>query len=120
MTAAVFAAELLRMLTVHAAAISWVKVWVHMQSLLRANLLAASKPDLGCEILNIGPDTPLTNRDIVAAQHDPYAVIEKYWPGSARFYRDHDLTLSANSFWPPSRNSLESDACSFWATMPRF
>ncbi len=47
--AAVLASELLRMAAVHAAAIVWIRVWVHMQSLLRANLLAAQVASGGAE-----------------------------------------------------------------------
>ncbi len=47
--AAVLASELARMAAVHAAAIVWIKVWVHMQSLLRANLLAAQVASGGAE-----------------------------------------------------------------------
>ena len=39
--AAVALSELIRMLFVHAGAMVWVRVWIHMQSLLRANMLAA-------------------------------------------------------------------------------
>jgi ATP-binding cassette subfamily B protein len=39
--AAVGASELARMVAVHHGALIWTKVWMHMQSLLRANMLAA-------------------------------------------------------------------------------
>ena len=41
--------ELARMIAVHSGAIVWTKVWVHMQSLLRANLLAAQMASGGPE-----------------------------------------------------------------------
>jgi ATP-binding cassette subfamily B protein len=46
---AVLASEVVRMLFVHAAAIVWTRVWVHMQSLLRANMLAAQVASGGPE-----------------------------------------------------------------------
>ena len=39
--AAVLGAETVRMITIHYGALVWMRAWVHMQSLLRANMLAA-------------------------------------------------------------------------------
>jgi ATP-binding cassette subfamily B protein len=39
--AVLIALELVRMVTIHVGALLWTKAWVHMQTLLRANLLAA-------------------------------------------------------------------------------
>ena len=36
-----FAVEMIRMATIHWGALVWTRVWIHMQSFLRANLLAA-------------------------------------------------------------------------------
>lgn len=69
----------------------------------RANLLAATRPGLRYEVLNIGPETPLTNKDIVKAMTDPYAVVEKYWPGAAQVLRDRDIALETRHFWPVTR-----------------
>ena len=41
--------ELLRMVTIHVGAILWTKAWVHMQTLLRANLLVAQVASGGPE-----------------------------------------------------------------------
>ena len=41
--AALVVCEVARMSTIHAGALMWTRAWVHMQSLLRANLL--SRPD---------------------------------------------------------------------------
>jgi ATP-binding cassette, subfamily B, bacterial len=43
------AAELVRMATIHVGALAWTRAWVHMQSLLRANLLAAQMASGGAE-----------------------------------------------------------------------
>lgn len=45
----VAASEVVRMFVVHAGAMVWTRVWVHMQSLLRANLLAAQMASGGLE-----------------------------------------------------------------------
>jgi UDP-glucose 4-epimerase len=68
-----------------------------------ANLLAATLPNLGYAVLNIGPDTPLTNHDIVQAMSDPFSVIEKYWPGAGEVLRAHNVELKPEHFWPATR-----------------
>ncbi|MCZ7643811.1 MAG: NAD(P)-dependent oxidoreductase [Planctomycetota bacterium] len=70
----------------------------------QANLAAAMKDDLGFQVLHIGPETPLTCQDIEAAVGgDPYAVVEKHWPGSAEFLRARGIELPAQCFWPVTR-----------------
>ena len=44
-----FAVEMIRMATIHWGALVWTRVWVHMQSFLRANLLAAQLASGGDE-----------------------------------------------------------------------
>jgi ATP-binding cassette subfamily B protein len=46
---AVLVCEMLRMATIHYGAIMWTQAWVHMQTLLRANLLAAQVASGGAE-----------------------------------------------------------------------
>lgn len=69
----------------------------------RANLIAATKPGLGYETLNIGPETPLTQEDIVQAMTDPAGVLEKYWPGASEVFARHKIALTAEQFWPVTR-----------------
>ncbi len=66
----------------------------------RANLLAASKPDLGYHTINIGPDSPLTQADIGKAMTDHESVVEKYWPGAVEVLKQHNIELKPNQFWP--------------------
>jgi ATP-binding cassette subfamily B protein len=47
--AAVAASEAIRMLAVHHGALVWTKAWIHMQTLLRANLMAAQMASGGPE-----------------------------------------------------------------------
>lgn len=68
-----------------------------------ANMLAATKPGLGYEVLNIGTETPLTNNDIVQAANDPFGVVEKHWPGSAELLRAKGDSLPYEEFWPVTR-----------------
>lgn len=69
----------------------------------RATLLAAARPGLRDEILNIGPETPLTQRDTNDAQTDPSAVLERYWPGSTEVLRRREIPLRPDLFWPVTR-----------------
>lgn len=69
----------------------------------RANLLAATKPGIGHEILNIGPETPLTQSDIVQAMDDPVAVAQKYWPGAVDVLERNGIVLVREQFWPVTR-----------------
>lgn len=69
----------------------------------RANLLAATNTNLVGEVINIGPDTPLTNADLFEAQKDPEAVIERYWPGSVATLDQLGIKLRPENFWPVTR-----------------
>ena len=66
----------------------------------RANLLAAMVKNISYEMMLIGPLTPITNSDIVKAQSDPAAMLEKYWPGAMKVLLEKDLTLKPHDFWP--------------------
>ena len=69
----------------------------------RANLTAVERDDLAYNVLHIGPETPLTNADIVQAASDPDAVIDRYWPGAWNALLAADVTLTHNYFWPVTR-----------------
>lgn len=47
----------------------------------RANLLALERPGLGGQVIHIGPNSPLRQRDVNEAMNDPWAVLERHWPG---------------------------------------
>jgi nucleoside-diphosphate-sugar epimerase len=66
----------------------------------RSNLHAAIAKNVSYEMMLIGPASPITNQDIVKAQTDPEAVLEKYWPGASKVLLEQDLKLSPNCFWP--------------------
>lgn len=66
----------------------------------RANLCAAAKDGLPCEVFNSGPKTPITNEDILMAQTDPDAVIEKYWPGASGVLTSQGNKPRSDDFWP--------------------
>lgn len=69
----------------------------------RANLLAASRQGLGYEVLNIGPDTPLTDLDIIDAIGDPHAVVDKYWAGAGAMLKERGDDIPFKRFWPVTR-----------------
>ncbi|MEW6357694.1 MAG: hypothetical protein AB1696_15285 [Planctomycetota bacterium] len=69
----------------------------------RANLIAATRADLGYDIFHIGPETPLTQSDIAQAVTDPYGVVERHWPGSAEALRAAGVKLKFDDFWPVTR-----------------
>jgi len=73
------------------------------RDIARANLIAATKPGLAYEVLNLGPETPLTQEDIQQAVTDPDAVVEKYWPGAADVLKAHGVKLTLDDFWPVTR-----------------
>ena len=68
-----------------------------------ANLIAATKAHIGYEVLNLGPETPLTRDDILRAATDPWGVVETHWPGASRVLKAHGITLSLDNFWPVIR-----------------
>lgn len=69
----------------------------------RATLLAATVPGLKDEILHIGPDTPLIQKDVNEALKNPAAILERYWPGCAPFLEKQGLTPRPEHFWPVTR-----------------
>lgn len=69
----------------------------------RATLLAATVPGLRDEILHIGPDTPLNQKDVVEALKNPAAVLERLWPGCTPFLDQQGLTPRPEHFWPVTR-----------------
>jgi nucleoside-diphosphate-sugar epimerase len=66
----------------------------------RACLAAAAKDSLRGDVFHIGPQSPLTNTDIVAAMKDPAAVLEKYYPGAMNVLNANHCELSSDHFWP--------------------
>jgi len=66
----------------------------------RAVIRAGTMGGLQGDVFNIGPKTPLTALDIVAAQTDPEAVVEKHWPGAVEVVKANGFKLSPEQFWP--------------------
>jgi nucleoside-diphosphate-sugar epimerase len=52
------------------------------------------------DVFNIGPKTPLTNQDIIAANKNPDAVVEKYFPGAVEVLKANGYKLTWDEFWP--------------------
>ena len=69
----------------------------------RANLLAVERDDLAFNVLHIGPETPLTNADIVQTEKEPGQVVDRHWPGASDALQKSDVTLTHNYFWPVTR-----------------
>ncbi len=69
----------------------------------RANLLAATRPGLRDVQLNLGPETPLTQADIFDAAKDPWAVLERHWPGCSPILKQLKLEPEHKFFWPVTR-----------------
>lgn len=69
----------------------------------RAAILAASSNRFIGEVFNIGPQTPLTYSDIIAAISDPEKVLESHFPGAVKVLHDRNVELNANYFWPVTR-----------------
>jgi len=66
-----------------------------------ANLLALTTPGLSDEVLHIGPDTPLTPRDVRDALTDIWPVLERHWPGVTGFCRRNTLAPTEKQrLWP--------------------
>jgi nucleoside-diphosphate-sugar epimerase len=66
----------------------------------RAVLRVASMDGLRGDVFNIGPKTPLTNQDIIAAKTNPDAVVEKYFPGAVEVLKANGYKLTWDEFWP--------------------
>jgi nucleoside-diphosphate-sugar epimerase len=66
----------------------------------RACLCAVGLDSLRGDVFNIGPKTPLTNADILAAVNDPEGVVEKYFPGAVEVLRASGYTPTFDDLWP--------------------
>ena len=71
----------------------------------RANLLAVTRPGLRHEVINIAPDSPLTQKDCNDAVQgkDLYAILERHWPGCGQVLREQSLKPPLEFFWPVTR-----------------
>lgn len=68
--------------------------------LAELNLLAATQAKVTPGNYNVGPETPLTNQDILLSQNSVEEVFEKYWPGSYKLLKKNDVKIKNNIFWP--------------------
>lgn len=66
----------------------------------RAAIQAVLTNDLRGEIFHIGPQSPLTNQDILHALKAPEEVLEKYYPGSLAIIKKSGQQIKADLFWP--------------------
>ena len=69
----------------------------------RANLLATTRPGLRDELFLIACDSPLTQRDVNDAHDDPWAVLERHWPGCRPVLEQHGQEPRFDHFWPVAR-----------------
>ena len=69
----------------------------------QANVLAATTPGLKDHVFLIGPETPLDLKDVMQALSEPWAVLERHWPGCRQVLEAHDLAPRASNFWPVCR-----------------
>lgn len=77
---------------------------VSAEDCARANLLAATRPGLRDQVFHIGPDTPLTQRDVNEARENIWPVLERYWPGVTDFCRQRNLQPTEKQKpWPVTR-----------------
>ena len=70
------------------------------RDIARAAILAITRGEWSGDVFHIGPQTPLTNRDIIAAMTQPETVLEKYYPGAVPIVRGRGLKITADYFWP--------------------
>lgn len=71
-----------------------------VRDVARAVIRAATMGGLKGEVFNIGPETPLTNQDIIAAMRKPEAVLERYFPGATEVLKAAGFELHSTHFWP--------------------
>lgn len=77
--------------------------YIHHDDVAELNLLAMTKPGIKDEVFNVGPDTPLTQRDIHQGFTEPWAVLEKYWPGCREVLEGRGKEPGPNWFFPVTR-----------------
>lgn len=68
-----------------------------------AALAACVAPGLRDEVFLIGPDTPIEQRDIDAAQLDPMGTLERLFPGCTEILEAANQRPRAEEFWPIAR-----------------
>lgn len=64
----------------------------------RANWLAARCENMTADVFNIGPDCPLSSRDVVTGLSDPEAAIEKHYPGAVERLKAAKYGIRRNLF----------------------
>jgi len=74
-----------------------------------AAIAAVEKKGLSDEVLMIGPDTPLTQRDInEAIKGNVWEVLEYHWPGCRDVLEGFYGPPEASEFWPVTRTETTS------------
>ncbi len=73
---------------------------ISRRDVARAVLLGAHRTDLTGDVFLIGPETPLTNHDIVDAFADPHAVLERHFSGASAIFENQGIKLASAYFWP--------------------
>jgi UDP-glucose 4-epimerase len=73
---------------------------VSPKDVARAVLRAASLDGLDGGVFHIGPKSPLTNSDIIAALSDSKATLEKHFPGAAMILETNGFAIKPSHFWP--------------------
>ena len=69
----------------------------------RANLLAVESDRITCEPINIGPQTPLTNADVLESFTDYDGVVEKHFPGATKLLEEAGRHYGRAALWPVAK-----------------
>ena len=73
-------------------------LWV--RDIAEANFACVESERYEDEIFLIGPDTPLTQADVVEAVWNPAAVLERHWPGSVALLERAGVKIKVNDLYP--------------------
>jgi nucleoside-diphosphate-sugar epimerase len=68
----------------------------------RANLAAGAAETIGCDVFHVGPETPITQKDIEQSVTDVSPVLEKHFPGSVKVLKEAGVDLT-EPIWPVTR-----------------
>lgn len=73
-------------------------LWV--RDAAEANLACVESERFDHDIFLIGPDTPLTQMDVVEAVWNPEQVLARHWPGSVELLRQAGVAIKPNQLYP--------------------
>lgn len=93
--------------------LGYLGLWLSERDAARACLLAAGREGFRGDCFNIGSGSPLANTDIREAQHAPWAVLERLYPGCRAVLEPAGFDAKPSHFFPVACNEKSRRALGY-------